>query len=92
MPRIEELYAYVIADTGPDDEGVPGFLAAGGMMLPLMGADMEIAMLLRPRAQMIATETGKPVRLVRSTGLEVVETVEPEKATPRGSNRIGPPA
>ncbi len=30
MPRIEEMYAFVAEDTGPDDEGVIGIQTAPG--------------------------------------------------------------
>ena len=40
MPKITELYAWVIADSGPDDEGVPAFLdLTTGSWMPMMGAD-----------------------------------------------------
>jgi len=76
MPRVTELYAYVIADADEDDEGVPGF-SQGAWLLPMMGADRERADSFRDYAQQIATAQKKPVRLIRSTGLEVVETFEP---------------
>lgn len=77
MPRITELYAWVIADSGPDDEGVPGF-SSGSWLLPMMGADMDRATSLRAIAQQAANSAGKPIKLMRSTGLELVETIEPE--------------
>lgn len=78
MPRVTELYAYVVADTGPDDEGVPAFLdTATGAWMPMMGADRERAESLRPLAARYATIMGKTFKLVRATGLEVVETIEP---------------
>jgi len=76
MPRITELYAYVIADTDEDDEGVPGF-SSGEWLLPMMGADLERAASLQFIAEKMANDLGKPIKLVRSTGLEVVETIEP---------------
>ena len=77
MPKIEQLFAYVVADTGPDDEGVPCF-AHGGNHYPMVGADMDRARSLRAHAQVVANARGKPVKLVRSTGLEVVETIYPD--------------
>jgi len=78
MPRITELYAYVVADTGPDDEGVPAFMdPLTGTWLPMMGADMERAESLREHAVGIALVMGKQVKLVRSRGLETVEVIEP---------------
>lgn len=77
MPRIVELYAYVVADADEDDEGVPAFVGLDGSWMPMMGADMERAEQLRSRAQFWATESGKPIKLIRSTGIEVVEVIEP---------------
>lgn len=76
MPKVTELYAYVIADTDEDDEGVPGF-SNGDWLLPMMGADMERAVSMRDLAKKMANDSGKPVKLMRSTGLEIVETIEP---------------
>lgn len=78
MPRVTELYAYVIADADEDDEGVPAF-DASGMMMPMMGADRDRAYDLRPMARLLATRHGKPIKLIRSTGIEVVEVIEPEE-------------
>lgn len=77
MPRITELYAYVMADTDEDDEGVPAFEGPGGVFMPMMGADMERANQLRELAQDFADSAGKPIKLIRSTAIEVVETLEP---------------
>lgn len=79
MPRITELWAWVIEDSAPDDEGVAAFLdPSSGMWMPLVGADRGRANSLRQFAQAVASAHGKPIKLVRSTGeLEVVETVEP---------------
>jgi len=78
MPKITELYAYVAEDTGPDDEGVPAFAQPStGYWMPMMGADMERAEQLRTMAEDMARATGKPIKLIRSTGIEVVEVIEP---------------
>jgi hypothetical protein len=77
MPKITELYAYVVADTGEDDEGVPAFMGPEMAWMPLMGADRERAESLRPFAAQMAKQLGKPIKLIRSTGIEVVEVVEP---------------
>ncbi|GAH83034.1 unnamed protein product, partial [marine sediment metagenome] len=49
MPRIEEMYAFVAEDTGPDDEGVVGVNTGCGWM-PLVGADMARVESLKPIA------------------------------------------
>lgn len=77
MPRIVELWAYVIADTEPEDEGVPAFMGPDGMWYPMMAADVERASSLRERAEELASAHGKPIKLVRSLGLETVEVIQP---------------
>ena len=77
VPRITELYAYVIADAGPDDEGVPAFVGSDGIWMPMMGADLERAEQLRPLAETMARNNGKSIKLIRSTGIELVDTIEP---------------
>lgn len=77
MPRITELYAYVIADSGPDDEGVPGF-SSGQWLMPMMGADRERAEQLREMARGLANQHGREIKLIRSTGIETVEVIRPD--------------
>jgi hypothetical protein len=82
LPLITELYAYVIADTGPDDEGVPAFAdPATGLWMPMMGADYERAASLRDQAIGFANSTGKPIKLIRSLALETVEVIHPQQGT-----------
>ena len=76
MPKITELYAWVMADKDVNDEGVPA-IKLGDMAMPLMGADRQRAVSLRATAQDIADQLGKPIKLVRSTSLEVVEILNP---------------
>lgn len=35
MPRIEQMFAFVVEDSGPDDEGVIGMMTGNGWMLPI---------------------------------------------------------
>ncbi len=69
MPRIEEMYAFVAEDTGPDDEGVVA-MSVGGVMMPMVGADMARVESLRPIAENISKRTGKKVKLLRFTQRE----------------------
>jgi len=69
MPRIEEMYAFVAEDSGPDDEGVVA-MSVGDVMLPLVGADMARVESLKPIAQDIASQTGKKVKLIHFTNRE----------------------
>ncbi|MBA7593759.1 hypothetical protein ES703_00692 [subsurface metagenome] len=69
MPRIEEMYAFVAEDSGPDDEGVVA-MSAGGVMLPLVGADIARVESLRPIARDISAQTGKKIKLLHFTQRE----------------------
>ena len=69
MPRIEEMFAFVAEDSGPDDEGVVG-MATGSGWMPLVGADMARVESLKPIAQDIASQTGKKIKLIHFTNRE----------------------
>ncbi len=81
MGRINELWAFVAEDTGPDDEGVistsviirPGVVAH----VPLVGADPERMSSLRSAAQAIANGMGKPVKLLMFSVRHEVEVLKP---------------
>lgn len=61
MPKIVEMFAFVVADEDDDDEGVMGFCPMGSsVMFPMVGADMERVEQLRPWADEVAERTGKP--------------------------------
>jgi len=80
MPRIEEMYAFIAEDTGPDDEGVIGIQTEPGtdgqrLWLPLVGADMARVNSLRPIAQGIGRKIGKKVTLVHFSNREDVEAI-----------------
>lgn len=78
MPKITELFAFVMADSGPDDEGVPAFMY-GDTPMPMMGADVERVESLRQVAQHMATMYGKEIRIVKSNGpLEEIAVIRPE--------------
>lgn len=76
MPRITEMWAYVIEDSGPEDEGVVA-ARVGGEWMPLVGADRARAESMRPFAVEIGRRLGKPIRLVRFTDREGVEVLVP---------------
>ncbi len=69
MPRIEEMYAFVAEDSGPDDEGVVGINTGSGWM-PLVGADMARVESLKPIAREIAARTGQKIKLLHFTHRE----------------------
>lgn len=74
MPRIEEMYAFVAEDTGPDDEGIIGMNTDMGWM-PLVGADMKRVESLRPIARGIGRQVGKKVTLVHFSNRDDLEVI-----------------
>jgi hypothetical protein len=75
--RIEQVWAFVSDDA--EGEGVVAAMTKGGAWLPLVGADMERVEALRPIAQMIASDSGKPIRVLRFSVREELELIEPKK-------------
>jgi hypothetical protein len=47
--------------------------------MPMVGADMDRVEYLRPLAQNVADDTGRPVQLVRFTNREEMELLRPEE-------------
>jgi len=74
--KIEGLSAFV--QTGDDDEeGIIAYLIDGTWM-PLIMADEERLVSMRPYAEHTARLTGRPVKHIRFTGpAVVVEVIEP---------------
>jgi hypothetical protein len=81
MPKITEVFAFVVADKDADDEGVPAMSVnvpgAGPHFMPLFGADMARAESMRPLAQHVADTTGKKLTLMRFTGREIIDEIIP---------------
>lgn len=77
--RIEQMFAFVVVD---DDgtEGIPAFMGPDRVAMPLTGADMERVESLRPLAQKIATQLGKPITLVRFENRTEVEVIKPQSS------------
>lgn len=75
MPKIDGMFAFVMEDSGPEDEGVIGMETPRGY-LPLVGADMKRVDALRPIAQGIAAQVGKPVKLIHFTRREELEVIK----------------
>lgn len=76
MPKITEMYAFVTADKGPDDEGVVGVNTPAGWM-PLVGADMKRMEALKPVAKQIAKETKKVIRILKFTTMTEIGKISP---------------
>lgn len=71
--KITEIFAWIC--TEPDGgEGIPA-VSHDGLALPLVGADRARIESLRPYAQRVAHELGLPVRLMRFSGMEVLEQI-----------------
>lgn len=79
MPKIDELYAFIAEDAGPDDEGVCAMLGPNGWMA-MVAADWKRVESIKEIAQEICDRSGKPVRLCRFKVREEVELLEPDPA------------
>lgn len=80
MPRITEMYAWVIACDDEDDEKVPtAIITQDGRPIrtPIMGADRDRVDSARRIVQEIASERNRPVKLLRFAGMEVIDEVHP---------------
>ena len=66
MPKITEMFAYVMADKDEDDEGVIGFYSpqAGGWV-PMVGAAMDRVKSLKKEADRISAQVGRPYRILK---------------------------
>jgi len=77
MPRIDEMFAFVAEESGPDDEGLIGF-KSGDSWIPMVGADMARVNSLKPVAKQISKITGKSVKVLRFTNREEIEEICPD--------------
>jgi hypothetical protein len=75
--RIEELFAYTAIDKD-GNELVAAFMTPRGELFPLVLTGRERVERMRSAAQMVATQTRLPVRLVRFGSPTELETIEPE--------------
>ncbi|KAK1548618.1 hypothetical protein Q3G72_032733 [Acer saccharum] len=79
MPRITEMWAWVLADGAPDNEGVPTMrVVANGqtIALPAMGADFTRASDLRSFAQTVANRSKQPLKLIKCVPLFIGSMME----------------
>jgi hypothetical protein len=74
MPKIESMYAFVVEDTAPDDEGLIA-QTVGSMWMPMVGADMKRIDSLRPVAAAIGKQLHKRIKLVKFTNRQEVEVI-----------------
>jgi hypothetical protein len=79
MPKITEMFAFVMADKDENDEGVPAFFdRTTGSWMPLVGADRNRISSLEEVAQRIANEHKKEIRLIRFTWSETIKVIKPQ--------------
>lgn len=74
--HIDSLWAFTQVDTDGTEGVIGEFFPKTGWM-PLMGADLAMVAKLRPRAQIIATATGRPVVLSHYSVRTDQETIQP---------------
>lgn len=75
--ELQTLTAFVAVDPANGDEGIIGRTLPNGVMMPMIGADQARIESLKPEAAQIAKMTGQTVRMIRFTGREILEELEP---------------
>ncbi len=73
--RINEMFAFILLDED-NTEGIPAF-NAGGLAMPLVGADMARIDSLRHIAESLARDTNKKITLAKFSHREDLEVIEP---------------
>lgn len=64
MPKITELFAFVVEDKDGDDEGVMG-MSFNGEWMPFLGADIARVKSIKPFADHVARVSGKRYKVLR---------------------------
>lgn len=77
MPRITELYAFIVTEA-PGEEGVPAIRLNDNMVYPLFGADQARVDSLRKMAQELSNTTGMTMKLARFSVREELEEITPQ--------------
>jgi len=81
MAKLEDLYSFVLEDTGPYDEYIITVAAHNGrgetLFLPLATHDGEDVPRLSELAQAIGKQQGKKVTLVKFTGRTDISVFNP---------------
>ena len=63
MPKITEMFAYVMADKNEYDEGLIGFYSPRvGGWVPMVGADMDRIKSLKKEADRVSARVGRPYK------------------------------
>lgn len=84
MPRINQLFAFIAEEGGPEDEGLAAFLSSMGWM-PMVAADSARVDKMRAIARTVAKASGKKIRLVKFSLREELEVFLPEGSNEHGS-------
>lgn len=74
--EIDELFAWVMLDDMDGNEGIPAY-PQNGLLYPMVGADGDRMLTLRPMAQQFADIGGGPITLRRFSKMDILETLEP---------------
>lgn len=74
--RITDIWAWT-AIGDDDEEGICGFLAPDGTMMPMIMADLVRLQELRPMAELIAKSSGRTLVLSRFTQRSEIDRIVP---------------
>ena len=82
--RVTEMWAYVMVDPEDDCEAVPAIKVADPKtgepcVMPLIGADAARVKSMRHIAANLAATSGRSLRLVRFTNMEVISEIKPKE-------------
>lgn len=66
MPKITELFAFVVCDKDENDEGIMSFHTSEmNLHMPMVGADMKRVGSLKLMADKISKQIDKPYRILK---------------------------
>lgn len=82
--KIEKLYAFVADDA--EGEGVCGFVGPDGRWMAMVAADKARVESLKPIAQDIARQTGRPIKLLCFSVREQIERILPSTYEIKGNS------
>ena len=76
--KIDRMYAFVAAESGPDDEGVCAFLEPRtGVWFPMVGDDLLRIESLRARAQELADASGAEIQILEFSVRKTIDIIRP---------------
>ncbi len=77
MPKITEMYAFIVCDKDENDEGIIG-KRINGSWFPFTVANLSLMEKLKPEAQEMANSLNRQIHIVKFTVREEIETINPE--------------